>query len=145
MTCKHPRSELRRRTLANGAVLFKRQCLDCGGEASGAVAHNEVKDKENVPPYDFGLKERAQLAKEVERRLEEEAWWAWYNEYLLSARWREKRAMVLERDQYICQGCRSQKATVVHHLTYKHAGDELLFELTSVCGDCHQKAHPNER
>ena len=36
-------------------------------------------------------------------------------------------------------------ATQVHHLTYAHLGDELLFELISVCDDCRKRIHHSEQ
>jgi 5-methylcytosine-specific restriction endonuclease McrA len=64
-----------------------------------------------------------------------------YAEYLQSDVWREKRHQALERDEWTCQGCLERPATQVHHLTYDHVGAELLFELVSVCDDCHERAH----
>lgn len=50
------------------------------------------------------------------------------------------------RARGVCEGCRSARATQVHHLTYQHAGHvvpggELLWELVAVCDDCHDRAH----
>jgi hypothetical protein len=36
---------------------------------------------------------------------------------------------------------REGRAQHIHHLTYKHAGSELLFELVALCWACHQIAH----
>ena len=68
-------------------------------------------------------------------------WWRWYNSYLESDEWREKRKFVLERDGYQCQGCLKEDATQVHHLSYKNVGEELMYQLTSLCDFCHEKAH----
>ena len=64
-----------------------------------------------------------------------------YHEYRLTQKWKEKRLIVLERDNNLCQGCRKNKATEVHHLTYEHIGNEMLFELVSVCRSCHNLIH----
>ena len=69
--------------------------------------------------------------------------WARYNEYLRSDAWRERRQLVLERAGGLCEGCRKRPACDVHHATYEHLYDELLFELLAVCRDCHKKIHPN--
>lgn len=69
-------------------------------------------------------------------------WWQRYNAYLSSVAWKRKRSLVLERDNYVCQGCMQQRATQAHHLTYAHVGHELLFELVSVCDTCHHTLHP---
>ena len=64
-----------------------------------------------------------------------------YAEYMQSPAWRRKRQQVLDRDGGICQGCRKKAAMEVHHLSYRNFGDELLFQLISLCEDCHNKAH----
>lgn len=72
------------------------------------------------------------------RRYEEyETWLKEHTIYLASDEWKWRRQMVLERDNYLCQGCLTNRATQVHHLTYKHWRNELLFELVSVCDGCH--------
>ena len=68
-----------------------------------------------------------------------------YDAYLASETWRNKRAEALRRDEGVCQGCRTRPANQVHHLTYAHLGDELLFELISVCDDCHERIHAAPR
>ena len=55
--------------------------------------------------------------------------------------WREKRRKVLERADWLCEGCRCRRTTQVHHLTYKHLGRELLFELVALCDVCHDVCH----
>lgn len=64
-----------------------------------------------------------------------------YQKYLKSEQWQEKRKAVLQRDNYRCTGCGIVRATEVHHLTYAHKYDEFLFELTSLCSECHRKYH----
>jgi hypothetical protein len=64
-----------------------------------------------------------------------------YETYLNSGKWKEIRKIILERDQYICQMCKINDAVQVHHLTYKRLGNEQLFDLISVCLDCHNKEH----
>lgn len=71
-----------------------------------------------------------------------DAWWAKYEIYLRSREWREKRADVLERDNYRCQArlahiC-ARRATEVHHITYAHVGNEPMWELRSLCHECHE-------
>jgi len=68
-------------------------------------------------------------------------WWHDYNTYLNSDRWKIKRAAVLDRDKYICQGCLQNKATQVHHLSYKRVFNEPLFDLVAICDDCHELCH----
>ena len=56
-----------------------------------------------------------------------------------SPAWAKKRDLVLKRDNYICQACLQEPATMVHHKTYIHFGDEPLFDLESVSDKCHDK------
>jgi 5-methylcytosine-specific restriction endonuclease McrA len=41
-------------------------------------------------------------------------------------------------------GCQS-RATQVHHLTYRHLGNEPLFELMAICRDCHEQLTEMDR
>lgn len=69
----------------------------------------------------------------------------WYREvYLLSEEWKIKRQKVINRCNNICEGCGEKKVTQVHHITYDHIGNELLFELVGLCDDCHSIAHDGE-
>jgi hypothetical protein len=68
-------------------------------------------------------------------------WWAWYNEYLNTDVWKARRRKVMDRCRGLCEGCREHPVTQVHHLTYAHVGDELLYELVGLCDACHEKAH----
>jgi len=60
-----------------------------------------------------------------------------YINYINSNEWKLLRDKVLERDEYICQICH-RPAIEVHHLTYAHLAKEFLFELISLCSDCHK-------
>jgi 5-methylcytosine-specific restriction endonuclease McrA len=74
-----------------------------------------------------------------------QSWKAWYEDYLQSPGWAELRRKVLAREKGICQGCTVEKATEVHHTTYSHVGNELLFELLALCSNCHAKVHGRTR
>ena len=54
-----------------------------------------------------------------------------------SDKWKAIRLKVLKRDNNVCQACLEAPAQDVHHLTYCNIGDELMYELISVCRDCH--------
>lgn len=105
-----------------------------------------------MPAYDNDLQEQANYeknmahneAREIERLEKQKINRAKYREYLCSPAWQMKREAVLERDQYLCQGCRCNKATDVHHKTYSHIYDELLFQLVAVCRPCHDRLHNDE-
>ncbi len=65
-----------------------------------------------------------------------------YQRYLDSSiKWKLKRLKVLRRDNHLCQECKEQTATQVHHLTYKRIFNERLSDLLSVCNDCHEAIH----
>jgi hypothetical protein len=66
----------------------------------------------------------------------------YYNDvYLKSMEWKDKAKRVLNRDKYICQACLINPANEVHHLTYDRIYKEPLFDLVSVCSNCHRSIH----
>ena len=67
-----------------------------------------------------------------------------YTTYIKSDAWKEKRNFVLIRDQNICQIC-GAKAMDIHHLTYAHLENEYLFELISLCRDCHMNKYHKDK
>jgi hypothetical protein len=88
--------------------------------------------------------EQRRAERDEQRQQENAEWWAWYSAYLTTPRWHRKRQLVLERAHGLCQGCRENPPVHVHHTTYEHAGNELLFELVALCRGCHQIAHPGK-
>lgn len=68
-----------------------------------------------------------------------------YKQYMESDEWNDRRLKVLERDEYVCQACWAQRATEVHHLIYDHLFNEPLFDLVSVCHDCHEMLTQHDR
>lgn len=64
-----------------------------------------------------------------------------YADYLRSEEWARRREKVMQRAGCVCEGCCTQPATEVHHLTYAHITHEFLFELVAMCGDCHARWH----
>ena len=56
-----------------------------------------------------------------------------YDDYLLSDDWQFKRLQVFERDGWVCVYC-YERASDVHHKTYKNFGDESLGDLQTVVG-----------
>lgn len=71
-------------------------------------------------------------------------WWEQYTAYLKTDKWKHLRQQVLERENFMCQGCHYSKAVHVHHTTYDNLGDELLFQLVALCVQCHNKLHPEK-
>lgn len=155
LQCDCERTQVRRRTRANGARAFVIQCLDCGREIRAVGQRSpEVLALAEIIDFDESLRdrwndecrahrERQQYIREYEQAQKSAEWWAWYNAYLLTPSWREKRLKVLTRAGGICEGCRERKATQVHHKSYEHVGNELLFELVAICDDCHRILHPD--
>jgi 5-methylcytosine-specific restriction endonuclease McrA len=152
--CDHPRSQLRRQVRCNGFIRYVTQCLECGDSVK-AVARAQLVDVSRIPDFDKGIKVayRERVSRECEERRaqqdrvrEEESrrWWAWYNEYLRSPEWRHRRALVMDRADGLCEGCRINRANHAHHTTYDHAGEEFLWELVAICKPCHDRVHGHE-
>jgi hypothetical protein len=147
--CPHARvTKPRARTIAGGSIQYRRQCLDCGAPAGNPIAKSAVlTETKDIEPREFD--EALFEAKDAERRQlqrdhsdrESAQWWAWYNIYLATEDWRDRRAKVLRRCGAWCEGCGDCPATHIHHLTYDHVGNELLFELVGLCDECHALAH----
>ena len=60
--------------------------------------------------------------------------------YLQSQQWRDKRHLVIQRDDS-CKLCKATTNLEVHHLSYKHLAQEPLDELITLCRTCHQTRH----
>jgi 5-methylcytosine-specific restriction endonuclease McrA len=147
--CDHPTTELRAMRIVTG-IQYKKQCLVCGRAASNPIKHSEVSvfppewDEAIAMRWDAAARARHQAdqaardgqipTESLERR-------ETYQRYLCSSEWRERRRLALLRDRNICQGCLTARAVEVHHLTYVHIGRELLYELVSLCMQCHETAH----
>jgi 5-methylcytosine-specific restriction endonuclease McrA len=71
-------------------------------------------------------------------------WQQRYAAYLASPEWQERRRLVLRRAGNRCEACLVQPAEEVHHLTYRHVGEEFLWELKAVCRACHKRLHPEK-
>lgn len=139
--------------MSDGRPFYQRQCLDCGARIGSAVATSiALAGGRQPPPFDTKLFETGEQkldrllkdrrdARRTAIALRYEGNYEAYAAYLLSDAWRLKRAQARERDKGVCQGCFARPATQAHHLTYAHLGDELLFELISVCDDCHARLH----
>lgn len=151
--CPHHEIHICRKRQSNGVLIYVRQCLTCErNRGNVAKASHEVRMLSEIPEWDQSIIDRWEARRNAyyeERRREWNArtpgtaeWWQRYNAYLNSPAWKRKRRLVLERDNYICQGCMQNRATQVHHLTYAHVEHELLFELVSVCNTCHRLLHP---
>lgn len=149
--CAHPESEIRRDNHPTVGIRFRRQCLTCG-HGMGLVGKEKVGSFLGMKDFDYRLADdwraRVEAFYKERREAHERAVTGfstarsdWYAAYLLSPKWKAIRDKVLVRDGHRCQGCLGARATQVHHLTYDHVGDELLFELIAVCDFCHERVH----
>lgn len=69
-----------------------------------------------------------------------------YNDYLQSYLWKSIREKILNRDNYLCQCCKKEQATEVHHKSYLHEVllGEKTISLISLCDKCHKKAEHDD-
>ena len=81
--------------------------------------------------------EKARLAEIAARRAMP------YAEYLKTEYWQEVRSEKLNRCRYRCELCGRGDKLHVHHKTYEHRGEELLYlwTLIALCEKCHGKFH----
>lgn len=149
--CECKNIELRVRTYANGTQHYVHQCLSCGRQASTALKKSAVPEPTRCKPFDEALLSRQEEERRAhydfyrqQRALSARDWWDRYDKYLLTPEWQMKRDKVLRRDKNLCQGCFVRPAISAHHLTYKHVGCEFLFELVSVCAECHGRLHSSQ-
>lgn len=64
-----------------------------------------------------------------------------YKEYLKTEYWKDLRKLILKRDKWTCQKCKSVVCVQVHHKTYRGRGKELSTDLITLCKRCHEKEH----
>ena len=150
--CKHTQQFTGKTVNAGGVQVFKRYCKTCGIATTQAIPYRSVEgttvtlidtvkrdalvdryitDRRNALE---DIANRAANRTQPDRRNE-------YAEYLNSPEWRERRALVLDRCAGLCEGCRTQPADEVHHLTYRNVRREFLFELVGLCAGCHTRWH----
>ncbi len=154
--CQHELAEIRRKVNAAGVEMFGEQCLRCGClKGCWVKKASAAKLNRPIPDWDDSILERWQeyvrevyAARAHERAVDvaggDEEFRRRYEEYMHSPEWAKKRQKVLRRCEYVCEGCGDKPAVQVHHLTYKHFGDEFLWELRGVCLDCHERYHGKE-
>jgi 5-methylcytosine-specific restriction endonuclease McrA len=144
--CDCENAEKRKHVLSNGRFQIKMFCPVCGKRGPALKVQS---GDENLPELDPELADKIfQLKSErFQRELEQlksarvQEMQFEYHEYLKTDKWKEIRARVLRRDNYLCRGCLVERATCVHHISYANITDELCFQLVSLCKACHDKAH----
>ena len=81
------------------------------------------------------------LVSDVIQKTENETEKIDHQEYINSPKWKAKRQMVLERDNFRCRKCGTGKNLDVHHITYEHIGNEPIDDLVTLCRECHESVH----
>jgi hypothetical protein len=138
----------------NGSVHISKRCMECGTiKTTEYVPKDKVDDIDSldvVRLVDLDIKSKnlqraidAIMSRAEEKR--KELWLQEHDSYLKSDLWRKKRELVMNRDGHMCQACLSKKAEHVHHLSYKHWKNEPLFDLISVCKECHDSIHEKKQ
>jgi RNase P subunit RPR2 len=148
--CSHPSHTARKKTASNGVISVWKQCDKCGDKLASIPKKTLTADQvEALVEWDEtiaqgfykGRQELHQKMMDDERARAKAEWQRLYEEYLKSAEWQERRQLVLLRAQGICEGCRKAPATSVHHLHYRDAGEEFLWQLVAICDVCHERYH----
>ena len=148
MSCNNHNFEYAKKLKSNGDYFIKKQCFKCGESISSQCKFLDIGGKNKlhlIRDFDEDLNNSFyELKREVKIEMRKEEILKHtkkYYEYLESDLWKLKRKYVLKRDNNICQACLSAEANDVHHLTYNRVFDEPLFDLISVCRNCHKKIH----
>lgn len=148
--CGHIEREYRYKILSNGARSIYHQCVLCGNKGTmvkkASVPEDVLEqlcevDEEIIKAHYDKISNYATSLNETLKSLEKQDTQDQYYRYLESPEWKEKRIKVLERDRYVCQACLESRSNTVHHLTYAHIYREPLFDLVSVCKECHENIH----
>jgi len=163
--CEHSETLLKKRLLSNNSIQYVYQCMCCGKATSNAIkAEKALVLNNGIDPEPFDEKLGDTYYEEYRKGIEKiedhyktlievekskinekiKDFNKWYKKYLSSDDWLKKRDKVLLRAQGICEGCRENEATVVHHTTYEHVGEEFLFELVALCYKCHARIHEKD-
>lgn len=135
-----------RHKISNGVFTLKKQCVNCNHMLPQAIKRKTVENFEALPlsverTVSSEKWETIKKFKEYISTMIKKQYADSYAIYRQSKQWRDKRDKAMKRDNYLCQGCLTNKATVAHHTTYDNVGDELLFQLISLCETCHSKVH----
>jgi hypothetical protein len=159
--CGNPTLRHVKHVTTSGTIQVKEQCTGCGFVKGTAVGGFAKDQKDRLPFLDEKFREirynrgqdewRSLYDKHREKRVTQlnkqredrrESWMKEYGKYLSSPEWRQKRELVLKRDNYKCQCCLTGLATQVHHKSYEFvdlSGSEPCFDLVAICWPCHER------
>jgi 5-methylcytosine-specific restriction endonuclease McrA len=143
-----------------GSIQVRQQCASCGWCSGNSFGGFTKEERQKMPSIDDLKRLQAQdrkyqfrkeflngaLTRKADRK--KKLWFEEYNKYLQSPEWREKRDLVLKRDNYKCQCCLDALATQVHHKSYMFVdlkGGEPAFDLVAICTPCHEKIETKKR
>lgn len=145
-SCEHNHFSLVRVAYKGGKEFVRQLCDECYVLFGNLRGRSSVPQFDSLPLVDKEEREKyrhTQWQAQYQRRQEDyhSAFFDLYTRYLASPGWLARRALVMQRANRVCEGCLSRPAVMVHHLTYEHVGDELLFELRAICAPCHEKCH----
>ena len=131
--------------------LYCYQCQLCGAKVGDYISHKNL-PKNEFQPFNKIIQTNYETARREDYRelhkflvnqdLAKKR--VLHKNYLLTPKWKEKRALVLKRCNGMCEGCQIKKAVIIHHLTYEHWGNEFLFELIGLCEDCNNRIHTDK-
>lgn len=157
--CRKPDFHKVRYTSSNNAIHVREQCRNCGLVTSESIGGYNKMEKDRLPGADMvkknladtahgkcwkWLSERRQSGYDALKENYDTYWWQQYKTYLQTSSWKDKRLLALKRDNNTCQCCMLRPATEVHHETYRYVdfkGGEPLFDLISMCEECHDTLH----
>lgn len=153
--CKHADKQVMRVPVAGGAIQVRSVCMNCGERVGQAQSQKNAAWVATLPLFTQDTTEGYQSRRYRERHTyllnlariqhaERGKFTTFYRNYMKSPEWYEKRDLVLKRCGGVCEGCGIAPATEAHHVTYRHFGNEFLFELLGLCHGCHERIHAED-
>ncbi|WP_434654605.1 HNH endonuclease [Pseudomonas sp. R3-56] len=165
--CAHEHLDARLRTYSTGGNAIALQCITCGHHVSTSskskypgwatlTPFDQDLVKRSTEEYNAWLQHRFESSKidhknyknSVRQRLQQgELTWrdnSRFGTYYDSPEWERTRARIIRRDDYQCQACKCS-AECVHHILYDRLGAENDYDLISLCHNCHNVIHKEQR
>ncbi len=150
--CAHPRTVTAFFVTRNNQNRYGHHCVRCGNFRAISKADLTDEQRRTARLRDEEIQKRfcaqrtarydsLRQLEEAKRAMQDAAWRAQYEAHIRSEKWYRIRAKVIKRAGGVCEGCLERPAVQAHHLTYKHLGDEFMWELRAVCIECHERFH----
>ena len=164
--CKHERVSVVRFVDALGRSHVRKQCQRCGAHV-GDERKNGY-DVEKLPAWNEHLREnwharkreraeelRTDFVVQAQNEVDERR--AAYRAYLRTPEWQRVKKFVLQRDNYICQGCGCKvipnafsgpNRAEVHHKHYYDLNvteKSWAWECVTLCHKCHREYHGKDQ